>query len=117
MSVKLSAEIPIGADWAWTVTWYSDDNETIPEDLTSYTARMQIRRKPSSPDTIHEMTTENGGISLGGTDGTISLAITDTDSAEFPPGTARGQLEMIDPGGIVTRLLDFDFTLSQEVTR
>ena len=117
MPVHLAREIPIGADWGWSTTWYSDDEATLTQDLSGYTARMDVRRKPSSDDTIHQLTTENGDIDLGDTDGTITLTIANADTTNFPPGAAIGQLELIDPGGTVTRLISFDFTLTQEGTR
>jgi hypothetical protein len=117
MAGKVSLEIPLGTDWERTLTWYSDEAKTLPMDLTGYTARMDIRRKPSSSTYLSRLTTENGGITLGGVNGTIALSISNADTTDMPPGTAVGQLEMIDPTSKVTRPVEVHFALTQEVTR
>ena len=44
-------------------------------DFTGSTARMHVRKKYSSPDTLIELTTENWGIELGA-DGSIQVTLT-----------------------------------------
>ncbi len=88
-----------------------------PVDLTGFTARMQIRESLESTTTLEELTTENGGITLGGTAGTVALLISATDTAALDFSTAVYDLELISGAGIVTRLLYGDITLAEEVTR
>lgn len=104
-----------GATLRKTFTWRGSD--MVPVDLTDYTARMQIRKRKADTDVIHESTTENGGITLGGVDGTVLLMINDADTAAF--GFVRGvyDIELIDSDGIVTRLVEGNVELSKEVTR
>lgn len=96
------------------LTWKNEDNTLV--NLTSYTARMQGRSTVNSPVTLFSLTTENGGITLGGAAGTISLLMT---AAQTTALIANGvyDLELISAGGIVTRLLQGTITLSAEVTR
>jgi len=112
---KLNLVIEQGTTFNPVLT-YSDSAGTA-IDLTGYTARMQIRLKRTSATFLHELTTENGGITLGGAAGTIALLISATDTAAFTFTTAIYDLELITAGGIVTRLLQGSVTLSTEATK
>lgn len=92
------------------------DPTYLPWNLTGYTARMQVRRTIDSSTTLISLTTENGRISLGGASGVIELNISAADTATI---TSSGvyDLEIIASNGVVSRILQGDFTLSPEVTR
>lgn len=104
-----------GATFQRTFVW-KDSNED-PVDITGYTARMQIRRKKSSTTAEHEATTENGGITLGDTAGTVAITIAATDTADFSFSKGVYDLELVDPQGVVTRLVEGGVEVNQEVTR
>lgn len=89
----------------------------VPVDLTGYTARMQIRAKLEDTTVIHELTTENSGITLNNTLKTIELTIPATTTAGFTFNTAVYSLELVSSGGIVTPFLNGTLTLVKEVTR
>jgi len=87
-------------------------------DLTGYTARMQIRSDIDSATVLKELTTENGGIALGGIAGTIEFYISATDTAAFDFTTAVYDLELIAPiTGDVKNLFGGMVILHKEVTR
>jgi len=88
-----------------------------PVNLTGYTARLQIRETVEATDTLLSLTTENGGITLGGTAGTITLLASATATAALDFVNAVYDLEVISGSGVVTRLLHGTVTLSKEVTR
>jgi hypothetical protein len=88
-----------------------------PVNLTGFTARMQIRASLEDDDTLASLTTENGGITLGGTAGTVALLLSATDTAALDFTSAVYDLELISSGGVVTRLLSGAVTLVPEVTR
>ena len=92
------------------------DPTYLPWNFTDYTARMQVRRTVESTTVLISLTTENGRITLGGPTGIIELLITAADTAAL---TSSGvyDLEIISSTGVVDRILQGDFTLSQEVTR
>lgn len=94
---------------------YSDENNT-PIDLTGYDARMQIRSSKTASTTIDDLTVGDG-ITLGGAAGTITLLISDTDTAAFTFKNAVYDLELISGSGVVTRLLEGSVTLKTETTR
>ena len=92
------------------------DPTYLPWNLTGYTARMQVRRTIDSSTVLISLTTENGRITLSGASGIIELDISATDTSTI---TSSGvyDLEIIGSNGIVSRILQGDFTLSPEVTR
>ena len=110
-------EIPQGADWSKTITWYQDEAKTTPVDITSYTARMDLRRQKSSSDALVEMTTGGGGITLGDALGTVAMALGDDVTAILPVGRVVGHMEIISDTGVVTRLFEVVGNVTREVTR
>lgn len=85
--------------------------------LTGYTARMQLRSNPAATTSVLELTTTNGRISLGGSAGTVTLALTPTETAALPADQYAYDLELIAGNGEVTRLLEGFVTVDAEVTR
>lgn len=84
------------------------DNGVTRKNLTGFTADLKIKRKlPSGelePTSIIELTTENGGITLGGVEGTIDLFINATTTATLPSANAFYDLKLIDGATIETAL-------------
>ena len=116
---KLNIVIEQGTTFNPVLTYTDNSSPAVPIDLSGYTARMQIRLKQTDPTFIvgGELTTANGGITLGGAAGTIALLITDTVTTAFTFANAVYDLELIDAGSLVTRLLTGTVTLSTETTR
>lgn len=79
------------------VVW--SDNKLTRKDFTGYTADLKIKRKLPNGElettSIIELNTENGGISLGGTEGTIDLFISATDTGLLPSVNAFYNLRLI----------------------
>lgn len=84
--------------------------------VTGYTAKMDLKIAPTSTSTIFELSTENGRITTGTTDGKFTLNITSTDSATIPPGNYVYDLDITSPGGVVTTLLTGGFSVTAQVT-
>jgi hypothetical protein len=106
--------IPQGATWSVVLRW-KDDNANV--NLTGFTARMQLRTSAEAVTTLEDLTTENGGITLGGSAGTITLALTASETAALPATRAVYDLELISSGGIVTRLVEGVATITRNITR
>ncbi len=104
-----------GATFRQNFLW-QDENEN-PIDLTGYTARFMARPNVNETTPFITLTTENGGITLGGTDGTIALYMSDTDTAAITAPIGVYDLELAVTAGEVTRLLQGNITISKEVTR
>lgn len=84
-------------------------------DLSGCTARMHIRGSASG-DLIAELTTENGGIVLGGALGTVTLLLTAIQTAAIER-TKDGVYDLeIASGAVVRRWVEGPVTFSPEVT-
>ena len=114
-AAEYSFEIEQGASFYKRVAW--KDSAGVPVDLTSYTARMQVRQSVASPVVLFELTTENGRIVLGGSAGTIELRITAEDTAAIAWRRGKYDLELVAPDASVTRFLFGQVSVSFEVTR
>jgi hypothetical protein len=110
----LDLSIEQGATYNLVLTWQINGTAV---NLTNYTARLQARVDVEDSEVILSLTTANGGITLGGALGTISLDQTATQTALLPAGTYVYDLELIAGGGTVTRLVQGELIVSPEVTR
>lgn len=105
-----------GATLSLVATWKDQAGTAI--NLTGYTARLNVRETYASGTAILTLTTENGGITLGGSAGTITLSASATTTAALTaPFSGVYDLELVSGGGVVTRLLEGAATVSPEVTR
>lgn len=106
-------QIEQGTTLEKTLIW--KDNNKNPRDLTGYTARLQMRPSKTSDTVMVELTTENGGITLGGPSGTITLNFTEQNTE---PLTRDGVYDLeIVIGNSVKRLIEGTITVSRGVTR
>lgn len=117
---KHNISIYQGATFRKSLAWKSTDENgqnPVPNNLSGWTARMQIRPTVDSSTVLHELTSANGGIALGGALGTIDLFISDESTALIRGTRAVYDLELTSPAGDVTRLMQGSVTISPEVTR
>ena len=110
----LDFTIEQGATFNLLLTWKINGTAV---NLTNYTARLAARVDVEDTEVILSLTTSNGGITLGGTLGTISLDQTATQTTLLPAGTYVYDLELIAGSGTVTRLVQGELLISAEVTR
>jgi hypothetical protein len=99
--------------------FYETGEPSAPVDLSSFTAKMQIRSKPESKAVILELSTagDNGRIVLNETTGSIRLFISDEDTATLSVcDKAVYDLELYN-AGVTTRILQGNVIISPEVTR
>ena len=114
---KLKFTIYQGATFPKRLTWKGPLPARTPIDLTGCTARMQVRPEIDSDTVLLSLTTENGGITLGGVAGTIELFISDRASAAFTWRSGVWDLEIEFTSGEVRRLAQGTVSVSPEVTR
>lgn len=110
---RIDLTIYQGATFRKVLVWKSND---VAIDITSYTARMQIRENIDSTNPLIELTTENGRIDITGVEGKIELTIAATDTAALTFGDAVYDLELVN-GSVVYRFCRGKVKLSREVTR
>jgi len=104
-----------GATFGLVLTWKDDTEEEV--DLTGFSARLQMRESIDAEEPFLTLTTENGGITLGGATGTITLSSAASDTAALAVTSGVYDLELISGSGIITRLLQGSVLISREVTR
>jgi hypothetical protein len=113
---KYDLLIDQGATLNIVATW--KDSSGTPINLTGYTARMSVRATFTSSSSVLDLNTSNGGITLGGSAGTITITASATTTAALTaPFSGVYDLELVSGGGVVTRLLEGTATVSPEVTR
>lgn len=116
MPATYNIEVPKGEDWSITLTWYTSTTKTTTQDLTGWSAEMQVRERHSSTAIVTTLSS-TGEITLGSTAGTIVLSIASSVSNAIDTGRKVYDLEMTDTGGDITRLLEGDIDFTPNVTR
>ena len=86
--------------------------------LTGYpSAEMDLRKNQDDADTATTLTTANGRIALGGSAGTITLEISNTDTAALTVGDGVYDLELVDSSNKVLRIMEGTYSIRGNVSR
>jgi len=101
-----------GATFSQQIKW--KDATRTPINLIGYTAVMVIRQKTTNPTVVLTLTTENGGITLGGVEGTIRIDISADQTDGISAGPYTYTLEVTSSDSEVTRLLMGTFIVRPE---
>lgn len=115
LAAKLNLTIKQGATFRKRLVWR--DAKKKPINLTGYTAKMQVRSTYGDPQVLFELSTENGGITLGGTTGTVELYVSDETAATFSFDRAVYDLFLYAPNGDALPLFEGSVRLVLGVTR
>lgn len=117
MAERVDMEHDQGATFSRRFIWMTDTATPEAVNVSTYTARMHIRTAIDADSTIVELTTENGGITLGSTDGVVDLFLDADATTAIPASTYRYDLELVAADGYVTRLAEGKIKIRPEVTR
>lgn len=105
-----------GATFSKQIVWKDENGALI--NLTGWKARLHMRETVDESTPFLTLTTENGGLALGGAAGTINLLASATATAAIQVTEGVYDLEMVAPDTVtVTRLLEGLVFVSPEVTR
>lgn len=109
-----------GVDLVIRLTW--KDSTGTPIDLTGWSARMQLRKSYKAATATMDFRSTVGGtvgcaIELNDDPGLILITATNAATSAVPSGDYVYDLELVSPGGIVTRLLEGVIPVSPEATR
>lgn len=85
--------------------------------LSTWTARMQVRTSHTATTTVLNLTTENGGIILSATSPNIKIKIDSDASTPLKAKTYVYDFELVDTLGEPYRIMEGDFKVTPEVTR
>lgn len=103
-----------GAYWQRSLKLFNPDESLY--NLTGHTARMHLRREVKAPNPVISLTTENGRISLGGSNGVITLTLEAADTATITHDCVY-DLEIVTSAGKPYRVIGGNIKLNPEVTR
>jgi hypothetical protein len=99
---KRNFVIEQGSTFEEPIVWKSGG---VPVDLTGYSAELVIRPKHGSPTVLRRLATDNGEITLGTTNGLITLLITDEETLLVAWKKGEYVLNLTPPSGATHRLL------------
>jgi hypothetical protein len=116
-AVTHNITIEQGATFRLSLKWETKDGLGVvtPVNLTSYTARMQVRQNSTATTPVLSLVSPTH-ITLGA-DGTIEVEATPTQTAAIDIRAGVYDLELEDSYGRVTRFVQGKVTVSPEVTR
>ena len=113
-----------GSTFGLSIT-VKDANNAV-QNLTNYTARMQMRPSYDSGTVTETLTSANSEIVITANTGTVNLTLAATRTANISVDMTNGKpprssyvydLELIDSGNTVSKILYGDVTVYGEVTR
>lgn len=102
-----------GATFGLTFTISTDGT---PWNLSTYSARMQVRHSVNASTTVLDLSSANGNITLNSS-GQVSITVSATVMANISSNRYVYDIELESVGGEVSRVLQGKFIVSAEVTR
>ncbi len=96
-------------------TWTDVNN--VPINITGYTAALMVRSSIVDSVAFITLTTANGGITINGSAGTITLSMLPAATAALTQISGIYDLNLTSPAGVVSRILEGLVFISAGVTR
>lgn len=109
MAIKANIVVDQGSSFSTTINLTDTDDTVI--DLTGYTGAAQMRKHYTSSNSVPFTVT------LVAAEGTVSLALTANATANVVAGRYVYDVELTDPNGIVSRIVEGIVTVTPNVTR
>lgn len=112
--------LEVGATFSYQLIWQTenppDSGIFLPNDLTGYSAKMQIRKNATSP-VILELSTANTRIVLDPLNGIINLLVPAMSTVGLVAGVYKYDLDLTDLNGFVTRFIEGNFEIVGAITQ
>lgn len=109
MATKINLIIDQGSSFETTLNLTDDNDNAV--NLTGFTGAGQIRKHYTSS------TATSFSVTLGGANGTVTLAMSSNSTANLASGRYVYDIEVTDSSGIVSRLFEGIVTVTPQVTR
>jgi len=109
MGTKVNLVVDQGATFETVLTLTQDNGDLI--DLSGYTGSAQLRKHFTSSNST------SISVTLGGTNGTVTLGMTANTTANIIAGRYVYDVELVDSGGVITRLIEGIVTVTPQVTK
>ena len=104
-----------GSTFVQTLTITDNATPPVARDLSTYTARLQVRPDIESSTKLLDLTSAGGDMTLNSS-GIIVVTVSATNTAALTQGGVY-DLEIEDAGGVVERVIEVTYTMDKEVTR
>lgn len=114
MATRYDLEIDAGATYTDQVVFRDSAGALV--NLTGYTAAMKIRPTKES-STVSLSLTHSAGLALGGAAGTVDITISAAQTTALDSGNFVYDLKVTSAGGVATRLIEGNVTVSADVSR
>ena len=112
----MSAKFNIVCEQATTFNFqFTIKNDTTPWNLTGYTATMTVKPFTNSTTTTLLASTSNGRITLGGSNGQVTVTVDATTTGDIAAGRYVYDL-VLTTGATVTRVLEGKFVVTAAVS-
>ncbi len=121
---RYNLEMWQGATFTMTIT--VKDSAGNVQNLTGYSARMQMRTSYDAASATESLTSSNGEITITAAEGNLAFQLAATRTANIPVDLTNGKppktvyvydLELVDNANTVSKLLYGDVNVYGEVTR
>lgn len=89
---------------------------SVPVNVTGYTSKLQVKVAANATTNVLELSTENGGITVGGTNGMFTFYMSPTDTAALTPGNYVYDWQVTAANGTQTTLMAGAFVITPQVT-
>lgn len=109
MATKANIVIDQGTTFSTVITLADENGDAI--NLAGYSANSQIRKHYSSSNS------QSFSVSLGGTQGTVTLSLTSTQTSNLVAGRYVYDVEVTSTSNVVSRIVEGIVTVTPEVTR
>jgi hypothetical protein len=84
--------------------------------VSGYSALMQLRRGTNTGTVVLELSTANGRIVAGSTDGKFTITVSSAVTATVPAGSFYYDLQVTSPDNVTTTILSGVFTVNAQVS-
>lgn len=102
-----------GDTWTTAPQWKINNNYV---NVTGYTAKLTVRKAPTSTTSVFEFSTANGRIVTGSTDGKFTLTALPAVTASVPAGNYVYDFDITSPAGNTVTLLSGGFQVIKQVS-
>ena len=109
MAIKANIIVDQGSTYSTSINL--TDDEDNPLDLTNFTGAAQIRKSFTSTTAV------SFNVTLGGANGTLTLALSANATANVTPGRYLYDVELTDSSNNITRVFEGIVTITPNITR
>ena len=109
MAIKANIIVDQGSTYSTSINL--TDDEDNPLDLTNFTGAAQIRKSFTSTTAV------SFNVTLGGANGTLTLALSANATANVTPGRYLYDVELTDSSNNITRVFEGMVTITPNITR